>query len=215
MERTNRKKIYYVPGIISLTLLPILFIISAQKEIKSKTLTVLTVRLIDTIAYKSFFSCSYDSKTSFLPKRNFVEINLTGENEKDNTKLDFARLRIREITSQNDSVNGIHFKFEDSTQYWAYVKAFDILTSEKAKRYLPINNDIWFFHIPPVTTSKIIDCVMVNYEFVSSEPKISWWIKTKKGVNHIWETSWKIILAFITFTFSIFALRKQKNGSQH
>ena len=215
MERANRKKIYYVPGIISLTLLPILFIVSAQKEIKRKTFTALTVRLIDTTAYNILFNDPDIPKKSFLPKRNFVEINLTGENEKDNIKLDFARLRIREITSQNDSINGVHFKFGDSSKYWTYVKAFDILTSEKVERYLPINNDIWFYHTPPDTTSQIFGCVMFDCVSISLEPKISWWTKTRKEVNHIWETSWEIILALMTFIFSVFIFRKQKNGSQH
>lgn len=210
MVRPKRNRIYYVPGLISLTLLPILFIIEAQKEVNNKPIHSLTVRLLDTTAINDLSNEVATPKINFLPNRNFIEINLTGENETNKIKLGFAQLRIGEITFQNDTVNGLHFKFNDSSKYWAYVKAIDILTTEKAKRYLAINDDIWFYHVSTDTTTKkpvytMLECGTVPFKQKASSSTNMW-----EEINHIWRTSWKIILAYLGFMIAIYLLSADK-----
>lgn len=70
-------------------------------------------------------------------------------NKKDNKiKLVFARIKIRDILFTNDTVNGVHFQFSDSSQYWTFVKSIDILRAEGAKTYMPLGKDLWFYHFP-------------------------------------------------------------------
>ena len=212
MDKPKGKKIYYILGIISLTLLPVIFIIFANKEIKERTLTVLPIVLADTNLPNKFPEIFKNFNHSFPPKRNYIDINLTGNNQNDKIKLDFAQIRIREIVSQNDSANGLHFKFGDSSQYWTFVKAVDILRFEKAKTYMPLDNDLWFYHFPPDTTSVNWICGTTYSDIVYIEPKISVWIKAAKWADNIWKSSWEIISAFITFLFLVLILRRQKNG---
>ena len=135
-----------------------------------------------------------------------------GDNQNDKIKLDFAQIRIREILLQNDSTNGLHFRFGDSSQYWTFIKAVDILRFEKAKTYIPLDNDLWFFHFPPDTTIVSWICGTTYSDIVYIVPKVSWWTQAKKWTSDIWISSWQIILGFIAFLFSIFILGRQKNG---
>lgn len=211
MKISIRKKIYYIPGLISLTVLPILFISFAQKDLRNKSLQVLTVFQIDTTKLNNLLQGTDLPKSSFLPKRNFIEINIDGNNENDKMKLDFARIRIREIVSNNDDINGIHFRFGDSSQYWSFVKAIDILASENAKRYLTINNDIWVYQIPPDTIrSNTFRCGTI-YEEVFEEQQVSSWTKFQIKFWRIWNSSWMIIMTFVAFISSIyFLMTKEK-----
>lgn len=212
MDRPKRKKIYYIPGIMSLTILPIAFILFTDKEIKQKRLTVLPIVLADTNLPKKFPESFKKFNGSFPPKRNYVDINLTGDNQNDKIKLDFAQIRIREILSQNDTTNGLHFKFGDSSQYWTFIKAVDILRFEKAKTYMPLDNDLWFYHFPPDTKVVSWICGTTYSDIVYIEPKVSWWTKVTKWTSDIWKSSWQLISAFIGFLLSILVLQRQKNG---
>jgi hypothetical protein len=210
MDRPKRKKIYYIPGIISLIIIPITFLLFANREIKQKTLTVLPIVFTDTNFPKRFPEAFKKFNGNFPPKRNYIDISFNGDNQKNKIKLDFAQVRIREILSQNDSTNGLHFKFGESSQYWTFIKVVDILRFEDAKTYMAIDNDIWFYQFPPDTTT--VNWICGTYsDIVYLEPKVSWWTHAKMWTTNIWKSSWQIILEFIVFLFSIFVFRRKRN----
>lgn len=210
MDRPKLNKIYYIPGIFSLIILPIVFITFAQRAIKDSTLSVLPIALADTNLPKKFPEIFKDFENSFPPKRNYLDINLTGDNQNDKIKLDFAQIRIREILSKNDSTNGLHFKFGDSSEYWTFVRALDMLRYEKAKTYMPLDNNLWFYHFPPDTTLVNWICGTTYSDIVYFESKFSFWKKVTKWTSDIWKSSWEIISAFITFLFFVIRFMLQK-----
>jgi hypothetical protein len=83
------------------------------------------------------------------PKRNYVDIILTGNNSEDELKLNFSQLKMREILLAKDSSAGIHFKFDSNSEYWTFIKALRICKLEKALNYIPHNNHFWFFYRSP------------------------------------------------------------------
>lgn len=91
MDRKKRKKIYYIPGIISLTILPFLFIHFADKELKANSIAVIPIVLTDTNLPKKFPEVFKDYKETFPPKRNYTDIVLTGNLKDDGIKLEFAQ----------------------------------------------------------------------------------------------------------------------------
>ena len=148
MNRVARKNIGYVPAIISVVFFPLLFMFCAgrfQEEIPFPR--IITVLWSDTnnIKETEWIPLIYDH---FPPGRKYLEIKLTGNKKDDQVKLDFSRIRIREIISSNDSINGVKFIFGDSLKYGTMVKAIDILNEENAERYIPIDNSIYFFQVP-------------------------------------------------------------------
>jgi hypothetical protein len=121
MVKEKRKKIYYVSGIISLTILPILFIYFANREISSRTVGVIPIVVANTNLPKKFPDLFKDYKGAFPPNRHYVDIILTGNEKTDRAKLDFAQVKIRETLAANDSINGLHFHFSGSSRYWTFV----------------------------------------------------------------------------------------------
>jgi hypothetical protein len=212
MDRTKQRKIYYIPGIISSTILPIAFIILASREIKERTLSGLPIVLADTNLPKRFPEIFKNFKNNFPPKRNYLDINLTGDNQNDKIKLDFAQIRVREILLQNDTANGLRFKFGNSSQYWTFVNAIDILRFEKAKTYMPLDNDLWFYHFTPDTTLVNWICGTTYSDIVYVKPKVSFWTKATKWTNDTWKSSREIVSAFMVFLFLFIMFKRQKNG---
>jgi hypothetical protein len=81
-------------------------------------------------------------------KRTYLTITFNESVTENNIKLAYAQLRIREILSTDDSINGIHFQFTDRAEHGTFVKLLDILILERAKYYVPNENDLWFFYKP-------------------------------------------------------------------
>ena len=214
MERQKRKKIIYVPGAISLTILPILFLIWTKKHLDIKPLTALSVYLVDTNQFKKHPEMFVKLNKDFLPKRLYFDISFTGNNIDDKIKLDFARIQIKDYVLQKDYKNGIHFKFGDSCEYWTYVKTVDALKSGGAKTFMSFDNDLWFFNLKTDTTKKTFDypCLLCN-DVIFTEPEITLWTNIFDKMKIIWKNSWSIIVAFFSFLFSVWLIRKKQKAS--
>jgi hypothetical protein len=150
MHMINRRKIFYVPGTISLAFVPLLFIYFANKQQKEIPTSVISIFWADTNYLKknNFYGRLYNI---FPASRNYVEIKLTGNNKDDRAKLDFSRSRIREILAANDSTRGLHFIFMDGAEYRTFIKVLDILITEGATTYMCIDNSLWFYQVPFVS----------------------------------------------------------------
>jgi hypothetical protein len=199
----KKKKMYYTPGIICLFILPFLFINQASQYKKQ----------INHSYIESFWpSASMENeymkaiKGSGKHKRHYINIDLKESVEDNAIKLAYAQLRIREIIASNDSINGVKFHFSESTPYGSFVKALDILRVEGAKRYIPIENNLWFLHEPP--QPEIMDWVCgTTYQYIYIGP--SKWQVIKKKIHSVWQSSWQLIISFSIFlVFNLYAIKR-------
>jgi hypothetical protein len=93
---------------------------------------------------------------TFPPARDYLTFELTGDTKTDKIKLDYARLRIREIEQTEDQIHGVNFHFGDSAKYGSLVKALDILFSENALTSIHAERDIWYIGPHPQDELKVI-----------------------------------------------------------
>lgn len=153
-----RKRLYYPAGLISLILLPTLCIWFLDKNKAFNKPSAIEINWWNE-EWKKHNLDEYPYMVH--PERKFVDINLT-ENDKENKiKLAFAHLEIRRLISTNDTINAIHFHFENNAKYWTLIRALDICIIEKAKTYVPKGSDLWVFNFVPRPKHKIED------EFIS------------------------------------------------
>ena len=183
-----KSKVYYIPGILSLIILPVIFINYANKKIIATSMGVIPIVLADTNLPKIIPEAFKKFNGSFPPKRNYIDIIFTGKSKDDGVKLDFAQIEIREILSENDSINGVHFQFSDNAQYGTFFRAVDVLRSEGAKRYMPLDKDLWFYHFPPDTTNDNWVCG-TKYNTIYVDQKLPFWKKANDLINKSWKSS--------------------------
>ncbi len=146
-----RKRIFYVPGLISLVLLPVFcycYIYRLKPRTNLKTMVVAVPENAERLARfgkSDFWVC---------PKRDYEDLNITGDNIDDRIKLRYGQLEIQQIFAQKDTTKGVHFHFGDKSKYWALVRALDICKREKAQFYMLKDNDLWVPYTVPYVPVK-------------------------------------------------------------
>ena len=110
----------------------------------------LRIRTVDVILFtgrlKEYFQKAHP--ISYEKMRRYQEIHLTGNKSTDSIKFEFARLRIREIVQQQDTIYGIHFSFSDNTRYSEFIRALDLLRIERSECYIVDKGEIWMMYFP-------------------------------------------------------------------
>ncbi|HXB44848.1 MAG TPA: hypothetical protein VNV85_12355 [Puia sp.] len=148
----------------------------------------------------------------FPPRRNYIEINLTGQPQDDTLKLHYSQTQIREILSKNDTTQGVHFKFNDSSEYWTFVAAIDLLRFEGAKSYTHIDKDLWFYNFSSDSARQSdLKCFLCGDILIIGDEK-SWKTKLIEQTKNIWSGSWEIIICFSIFLLLIPTLPIINNG---
>lgn len=200
MKKARYKKIYYIPGAISLLILPILFVVCVNINRKAPFYHVLEVVIRNEAfekKYPELFAADYPNNG-----RNYEAINITGVLATDKVKLAYSQIKVREILQQKNLVQGVHFHFGDSSNYWAFVKVLDILKSEKAG-FAVDGNNIWFYYRPRDTMrydckfDQKNDLLMHCVIYVPKLESKGVWMKIKDA----WESSWLLITSFSLFSF--------------
>ncbi len=145
-ETIKRKQLRYVPGMISLLAVPLLFVFFTWK------------RLAEMPHYHTmevnWYNKTYFDKYKFLgrgfkiPSRKFLDITLTGNIDSDKVRIAFGELYIHELYANEDSVHGIDFHFGPCSKYGEFVEVLDMLNINCVRIYAPSDNGIKVYYVP-------------------------------------------------------------------
>ena len=141
-----QRKIYYVPGLISLVALPIMvtfYLNCGERLDKQRVLQVHwqgPVNNDETSVDQSVFIQRSE-------KTRFTEITLDSDYQRNKFKLRFAAALLNELITSRDSVYGIHIAIADHAPYEVFVRAIE-LCETTAVSYYGSGNDIWIFATP-------------------------------------------------------------------
>jgi hypothetical protein len=141
----QRRKIYYVSGMISLLFLPMALCLYVNKQ---KGLEKL-------YALKVFWGFGYfddqNTKEEFYKAqsaRKFIDVKIDNNRAQNSIKLSFARIEIRDLMNSRDTLHGVHFHLENNSPYQALVEIINILEAEKVTTYVAEGDNIWIFNYP-------------------------------------------------------------------
>lgn len=150
------KKLYYTSGLISLLLLPILCVLYVQKTKVFEPEYAIELNMWTPNMSDAWIRSGYNYYIH--PQRNYINIDLTGNEKEDRTKLDFVHLQMRDLLKNKDTVSGIHIVFDNQSKYWALIETLNICLKEKARTYVLVGNEFWFFNYypKPVITKKVV-----------------------------------------------------------
>lgn len=138
MSRDTHKKMYYVPGLVSLILVPVLITYFGRKEEQKLNKAVIEVNAWHP-DLQSYFP---------LPERNFRQFQLTGNRNKDTNEIENARLLIKQIYTREDTVSGVHFILQDSVTYATFVNILNFFRADSIRYYAIYSNNIWVLNLP-------------------------------------------------------------------
>lgn len=123
-----------------------MFFTTIRKPPQREQSRALSLFLPDSIRLKALQHSLTAANKGFPAQRQYLTLYMNGDPGEEKTKLASSRLLIKKILTTNDTLNGINFHFTDHASYASFVNTIDLLKNEGAKRYLFMNNDIWFYH---------------------------------------------------------------------
>lgn len=132
-KREKRKKIFYVPGIISLVFIPLLCLYYFYKVDAFKVYHSIELYVPVGNEFEDY---------KFLTLRKYKVFNFDGS-RLENNRLNEMKLYLRELRIEKDTINGIKMHFGIKSHYQTFITSLDILAEEDAPTWITNKNDIY------------------------------------------------------------------------
>jgi len=133
-EREKRKKIFYVPGMISLIFIPLFCLYHFNKVDAFKVYGAIELSLPNKEDFEKY-------KVETL--RKYKVYKFSGNEFDDKKKLYEMRFYLKKLRSTKDTVNGIKLQYNSKTNYDTFIKTLDILAIEDPPTWGMFGNDIY------------------------------------------------------------------------
>ena len=151
-RKRKHKKIYYVPGMISLLFLAILCMVFFEKHDVFRHYGALELGLPDTRNDNRKFCI--DTFGTFPIPRKYTDFNYNKSAEAEHAKLKSMQLLLRKMKSEKDTVRGVKIHFGKTTTYQVYIDVLDILTVEHMPLWFGDRDDFYVVIMPPYKPKK-------------------------------------------------------------
>lgn len=132
-KREKRKKIFYVPGIISLVFIPLLCLYYFYKIDAFKVYRSIELYVPVGNEFEDY---------RVLTLRKYKVFNFDGSHL-ENNRLKEMRLYLRKLKIEKDTINGIKIHFGVKSNYQTFITSLDVLTEENAPTWIANKNDIY------------------------------------------------------------------------
>lgn len=143
--KLNNRKLYYLPGLISLLLLPVFFIprlIQKQRELKPLYVIEMNLRPLQ----KSTSVPSMQDEWE-IPDRKFTRLICQKNSGDIRKKMDLGLDYMNEIVANKDTVHGVEFLIKD-VQYGDFIYLLNGFLKHKFKTYTLLGDTIRILYAP-------------------------------------------------------------------
>jgi len=203
-KREKRKKIFYVPGIISLVFIPLLCLASWYRSDVFKGESSIDLYFPeDSIIKKDLLSF----------KRNYKIFNFNSTERLESKNLENLQIVLRKLNRENDTINGVQIHLGNKMAYEVYVRILDILAIEQMPAYGQYKNDFFVLMLPKPKVDKSIGKIIpitcgyweANKEYILKERRE----KQFQYVLALYKKHWYLFLAYLGIVvLNIFTLVK-------
>jgi len=210
-KREKRKKIFYVPGMISLVLIPLFCLYHFFKVDAFMVYGSLNLMVPDKEEFEKY---------KIADLRKYKRFNFNDVKLKELDKIKELRFFVRDIVKKYDTINGAKIHFGSKTDYDTFVNVINLVAEEKVPTWALFGNDIYVLTSPKPKPNKN------NYRVITCgyyEANKDFWLKEDKERERaynlsLYKKSWLIFLGYLGIVLlNIFALvkfNKNKNYNQ-
>ncbi|TPG37829.1 hypothetical protein [Flavobacterium pectinovorum] len=202
-KREKRKKIFYVPGMISLVFIPLFCFYHFYKTDAFKVYRSVDLSFPDSIQKKGFLAI----------KRNYQLFYLNRSEDSEKKELNELQLALRKIKQKNDTINGIQIHLGNKMQYEVYVRVLDILAIEQMPFFIQNDNDFLVLIMPkPKSRNHFREIVPFQCGYWEANKDFFLEEERKRQFEYylsLYKKNWVLLLAYFGLVFlNIFALVK-------
>ena len=155
------KKRYYIPGIISIVLLPILGIWYMNKHNYLQKLSAHSFTYVDFEEAKRFNEGLKEEEvddiffTNKSVKRIYEEVTLNHD-KNDAKKFEYIDQFVNNVVQTRDTINGLQIHFGENATYNEFIEVLNIFDKRKAKLYTLNDKTMYFIDWNPVEDENVI-----------------------------------------------------------
>ncbi|MBE8728021.1 hypothetical protein [Flavobacterium hungaricum] len=136
-ERTKRRRIFYVPGMISLVLIPLFCLYHFYK--------VDAFKVYGSINISMPYEKDYFAKYKFASLREYKVFDFNENESKTKEQLKNVRLYLQNLIKARDTINGVKLHYGPKMHYETFIKTIDILNEVEAPVWGIDGNDVYIF----------------------------------------------------------------------
>lgn len=139
----TKHKIYYLPGLISLSLLPLLIVQwASQRNTPCHAIEIYMPSLKH-----------HEVSPEYINLRNYNTLTITDNAEVNEIYFRFAEIKLREQKTTGDTFNGIHFHFEKSSHYKDLIRVINMTLKNDINQWIILGRDLWIVESPTTPSS--------------------------------------------------------------
>lgn len=139
------KKIYYIPGIFSIILLPILGIWYMNKHNYFQKLSAHDFTYIDFAEIermdKMYENVSFNNNE--FERRIYKEVHLSNNKNSDKT-FKYIDQFVNDVVQTKDTINGLKIHFEEEVTYNEFIEVLNVFNERQAEMYILDHNTMYF-----------------------------------------------------------------------
>lgn len=79
--------------------------------------------------------------------RSYLPLHLTGNQDTDYILMEYAKIRLSELRSANDTIHGIQFVWTDSLTYGEFIHVLDVPEIEHMPIYMVFGDSLWITRV--------------------------------------------------------------------
>ena len=203
-KREKRKKIFYVPGIISLVFIPLLCLYYFYK-----------VDAFKVYNYLEFFLPNKEEIEKYKVEdlRNYTVFKFEDNKLKEEQKLKELSLFVHNLIKKYDTINGAKIHFGSKTDYDSFVSVISIMSEENVPTWVLSEDNIYVLASPKPKPNRYRGFVCGNGQF-SEMNTLRMAEENRKKELRVFQVSflkqqWIIFLGYLGLVFlNIFTLVK-------
>ena len=136
----KRKKIYYVPGLISLFFLPVLLVLKDNHEInRTKQFSIEYLTLLE--SDKKYYDYEIPAK------RDFINVKIDDNTKNDSLRFIFIKNFAQSLDQSKDTVIGLKIIFNNTIKYATFIETLNSLLKAKCQTYIPIEDTLFVYYM--------------------------------------------------------------------
>ena len=155
---TKKRRIYYVPGMISLIFLPIICVLYLNKSNYVERVIEIQLPSKYNPKHNGRNSIVFDTTVLSLPnnRRIYSSIELDSNHQENKEKLKLFNYTVDKLISTKDTVNGIHLRFGNGLKYNEFFEAINkCYFKDTINNFIIYDNNLWYFHKNVSTQEKM------------------------------------------------------------
>jgi hypothetical protein len=205
----KRPKLFYIPGMLSLLVVPVLFYIY-QPVIKTPTVLRLFIPTDD--KSPNLYRFSRYSVKAQLKGKKINTVYLDGNRKLNSKKLDFIADEALKLKFYNDTTQIIKVRFTDETTYGEFVQLVNIMYRDDHKRYALLDNDFYNLGDPPLDPPDPHGIKICGFgaDVIMTERVKTWQEKLSEQISYYWSPKNALLLAAFVLLIAVPVVIKRK-----